>query len=169
MHRRLEAGEQEQERHGLQLVVAQLVAVLLGLDQGGHETGPRLLPALLEVPPEILQEPENPGQGQQYAEQRNRTKKRLDPPGEFRSVLFGEAQQLADNRHGQGPRPLFQEIHRFPAGEAIEKAITEDGYVAAHGLDAVPAEGLIDQAAQAAVVRVVVREHVVGEHPQYAW
>jgi hypothetical protein len=32
----------------------------------------------------------------------------------------------------------------------------------------VSAEGLFDQAAQAAVVRVVVVEHIVGEHPQDA-
>jgi hypothetical protein len=68
MHRCLEAGEQQQERHGQQLVCAQLVAVLLGLNQGGHQPGSRLSPALLEVPPEILQEPEKAGQGQQHAE-----------------------------------------------------------------------------------------------------
>jgi hypothetical protein len=82
------------------------------------------------------------------------------------SIALARVEQ--GDRHGQGPSPLSQEIHRFPAGEAIEKAITEDADAAAQVLDAVPAEGLFDQAAQAAVVRVVVREHVVGEHPQEA-
>ena len=58
VHRRLTAGDQEQERHRQELVLAQRVAVLLGLDQGGHEPRARLSPALLEVALEIRHEVE---------------------------------------------------------------------------------------------------------------
>ena len=51
VHRRLTAGDQEQERHRQELVLAQRVAVLLGLHQGGHEPGARVPPAFRETAP----------------------------------------------------------------------------------------------------------------------
>ena len=94
---------------------------------------------------------------------------RVRPGDEFRPVGRRQAQQLADDRERQRSRVALDDVGRAAVREQLAGETVGDGANARlHVEHRAAAERLVDDAAQARVVRLVHGQHVVGERRERA-
>ena len=172
VHRRLVAGDEQQDDRRQQLVGAQAVARFLGRDQRADEVGLGCPPAFLEQRHEVRGEGQHRAGGTtELLGRRVEVEDGRHVAGEAPeqlSVLGRNAEQLADHRDRkrEGEVADHVEAPRFP--QRRQQLLGHLGDARAELLDGARGERLADQSTQPGVVGSVheqedLRQHLTGD------
>ncbi len=168
VHAGLVAGEEQQEDHAGEFVVAQVVAVLVGLDQARDQLAVGFATAQRDEPVEEARQQRQAGTPAQRAA--HGLVAHLHEPDdavvEVHAPLLRDAEHLGDDEERQRHGEVVHQVDRAAAAaEIVEHVVDEPGDPGLHLVDRAWREGLGDEAAQATVGRVVDRDHRLAHLP----
>ena len=159
-----EPGAKQQKHHRDHLVRRDAPALLLDAHQFGDQSFAALLPGDLQTTVQIAAHLDEAADQPQKAECIGEMRHRIGPGDEFRPVRRRQAQQFADHRKRQRPRITLHQVGGAARRKQfIGEAIGDGADVRLHVEHGAAAERLVDDVAQPRVVRLVHRQHVVGE------
>jgi hypothetical protein len=160
---RLVSGEKDQVAGGQDLLVAQGVALFLGLDHGADEVVPGLAPALGDDTGEVGEE--LPGGGARRppalleATRRDAGDERARPLPELSVILGGHAEELGDHDGGKRLGQVVDELQSAVGRGGVEPLV-DDLLDPATQLGHPPgSEGLVYELAQSRVIGRVRGQH----------
>ncbi len=160
-------GAEQQDDVGGEFLVGELLTILLGLHQLRGEVVAGLLAAQLEQLMEIHRRHRVAGVALLDFLRRHRY--RLEQPSavaraviERLTMLLGDAEHIADDRHRQAEREILDQVHPALRNDAVERLVDDVLNARAHVLDPARGERLDDETAQAGMIRRVLLQHPVA-------
>ena len=162
------AGDDQQEDHRHQLVVAHAVGGVVGFDQGADQVVARLLAALANQLAHVAEEEKHVGNGPDRAARRGGGAEDGTAPA-MKLVLVAEidAQHFGDDRGGNGQRVVANQVDAPAAAKALDQLVGQRLDAAAHAVDDARREGHLHQRSQAGVIRRIDVEHVAGQRLEH--
>ena len=153
-------SSEEQEDHRDQFVLAERLAVRFGIAQRGDQSVGQRSASRPRDAPKIADDADHAGNGADDRADIGGVLQPAQPVLESIVILLRQAEHRADDRKRQVPAEFGHEIGLCPSLQPVEKPIGDFRDHRLHRLDRTALERLVDEAAQAAVLRVVVAEHV---------
>ena len=153
-------GSEEQEDHRDQFVLAELLPVGFGIAQRGDQSVRQRSASRSRDAAKIADDADHAGDGADDRADIGGVLQPAQPVLESIVILLRKAEHRADDRKRQVPAEFGHEIGLRPSLQPVEKPIGDFRDHRLHGLDRAALERLVDEAAQAAVLGVVVAEHV---------
>jgi hypothetical protein len=167
MRGRLVPREQKQENHRHHLVAADLPAFLLHPHQLGDETLATMLAYGFKMVLQVAPHRQHIGDHAQETDDPGEARCAACPGGEFRPVGKRETEQLADHRQRQRARIAIDKVGRTALREQLARELVGDRENARlHVADGTTTKGLVDNIPQPSVIRLVHRQHMIGEREQ---
>ena len=154
---------EEQENHRDQFVLAELLPVSFGVAQRGDQSVRQRSASRSRNAAKIADNADHAGNGADDRADIGSILQPAQPILEPIVILLRQAEHRADDRKRQVPAEFGHEIGLRPSLKPVEKPIGDFRDHRLHRLDRAALERLIDQAAQSAVLRIVVAEHVQGQ------
>jgi hypothetical protein len=167
---RVVAGEEQQEDHGEHLLVAELVAFVIGPHERRDQAVVRIAAALVGQPLEQAQHALRRGEGNQELDRAGAGAlgEPLGPSVEGIAILRADAEHVRDHSQRQRRGELVNQVDAPLSAEVIDEALDHSLDIGCHLLDHLGRERPADETAQSLVVRVVFEHHAVGQETQHA-
>jgi hypothetical protein len=161
--------EQQQEHHRHHLAAADLSAFLFNAHKLRDKPFAAILAHSIQVALQIALHGEHVRNEAQEADSACQAREAAGPGRKLRPVGKRQAEELANHRKRQLPRVAVDEVGRASRCEQFACKLVSDRVDARlHVEDGATAEGLVDNIPQPPVIRLVHRQHVVGEGAQDA-
>jgi hypothetical protein len=162
------AGAQQQKNHCHHLVGADPFAFDFDPHQLRDQAFAALLPRDPQAPFQIAPHLVEAAEQAQEADDAGDARDSVGPGDESRPVGGRQTEQFADDRERQHPRIADDQIGRAALREQlIGERVGDGANTRLHVEDGAAAERLVDDAAQAGVVRLVHGQHVVGHRADH--
>ena len=164
---RVVPGHDQLEDGREQLSGVEALVAVAGGDQPAHEVVAESSPFCLDERAQHRHDVVGCGLGQCVLGRRRRgDEQRAEAPPQWLPVVFGHAEQLADDGERQRERESCDEIDPrvgSRSGHLVEEVVHDGLHLRAELFDSAGCEGGRDETAQSAVIGRVDAEHVAGE------